>query len=101
MDGVKFQAERGHRLGPPGHPRGVSCGAQGPSPGPIKLLVKTAKGFEPRPVARLNALLERIFARPIDCAGLMGGLRAKLEGKTFEERRQEGLDVMRDIGIVE
>jgi hypothetical protein len=27
--------------------------------------------------------------------------RAKLKGKTFEERREEGLDVMRDIGIVE
>jgi hypothetical protein len=25
MDGAKFQARRGHRLDPPGHPRGVSC----------------------------------------------------------------------------
>ena len=76
MDGAKFQAERGHRLDPLGHPRGVSCGAQGPSLGPIKLLIKTATGFEPRPVAELNALLGRVFARSIDCAGLMGGLWA-------------------------
>ncbi|MGA8170984.1 MAG: hypothetical protein WB816_09170 [Methylocystis sp.] len=76
MDGVKFQAARGHLLDSPGHPRGVSCGAQGPSLGPIRLLLKTADGFEPRPVAELNVLLGRIFARPIDCAGLQGGLWA-------------------------
>ena len=76
MDGAKFQAERGHQLDPPGHPRGVSCGAEGPALGPIRLLVKTAVGFEPRPVAELNSLFGRIFARPIDCAGLLGGLSA-------------------------
>ncbi len=76
MDGAKFQAERGYRLDPPGHPRGVSCGAQGPALGPIRLLVKTAAGFEPRPLAELNSALGRIFARRIDCAGLIGGLWA-------------------------
>ena len=57
MDGAKFQAERGYRLDPPGHPRGVNCGAQGPALGPIRLLVKTAAGFEPRPLAELNRSL--------------------------------------------
>lgn len=75
MDGARFQAMRGYRLDPPGHPQGVSCDAEGPAMGPIRLLVKTAPGFEPRPVEELNGMLGRTFGRPIDCAGLLPGLR--------------------------
>jgi hypothetical protein len=74
MDGSEFAAARGYRLEPPGHPLGASCGAEGPSLGPIPLLAKTAKGFEPRPLAELNRVLSFVFDREIDCAGLIPGL---------------------------
>ncbi|QGM46569.1 hypothetical protein [Methylocystis heyeri] len=74
MDGTEFAAARGYRLEPPGHPQGASCGAEGPSLGPIPLLAKTATGFEPRPLAELNRVLSFVFAREIDCAGLIPGL---------------------------
>ncbi len=70
MDGATFQARRGHRLDPPGHPQGVSCDAEGPALGPIRLLVKTAAGLAPRPVEELNDVLGRTLGRPLDCADL-------------------------------
>jgi hypothetical protein len=33
--------------------------------------------------------------------GAEESLRVKLKGKSFEERREEGLKVMRNIGIIE
>ena len=75
MDGFKFQARRGFRLDPPGQSHGVSCDADGPAMEPIRLLIKTATGFAPRPVDELSVSLSRVFERAIDAAGLMSGLR--------------------------
>jgi hypothetical protein len=75
MDGEKFQAGRGYKLDPPGHPHGVSCDAQGPALGPIQLLVKTDAGFVVRPVEELNEIFSQTFGRPMDCTSLLPGLR--------------------------
>ncbi len=64
-----------YRLYPPGHPRGVSCDLDGPALGPIRLLVKSDRGFELRPAEELRSLLERIFGCPFDCADISRGLR--------------------------
>jgi len=71
-----FQAIREYGLNPPGHERGPSCDREGPALGPIRLLRKTEMGFEARPAEELEPLLTRIFARPIDCSGLLPGLSA-------------------------
>lgn len=71
-----FQAIREYGLDPPGHERGPNCDREGPALGPIRLLRKTEMGFEARPAEELEPLLTRIFARSIDCSGLMPGLSA-------------------------
>lgn len=76
MDSAKFQAGRGYRLEPPGHPQGASCNAEGASLGPIRLLTKSAAGFAPRPVTELNKVLGQTFGRPVDATGLLSGLDA-------------------------
>lgn len=76
MNGPRFQAVREYRLDPPGHSRGVSCDAQGPALGPIRLLVKTAAGLAPRPTEELSAVLGYTFGRPLDCSRLSQGLGA-------------------------
>lgn len=75
MNSARFPPIREYRLFPPGHPQGASCDADGLALGPIRLLVKNAYGLEPRPVGELNNVFTRTFGRPIDCAGLLPGLR--------------------------
>jgi hypothetical protein len=72
----KDEARQGFPLSPPGHSFGVSCGADGPSLGPIRLLEKTDGGFAPRPEAELDAILSTIYGRPFSSARLMPGLAA-------------------------
>ena len=76
MDGAEFQARRGHRLEPSGHPQGVSCDAHGPALGPIRLLAKTDTGFVPHPIGELNDVFSRTFGRPMDCSSLLPGLKS-------------------------
>lgn len=70
------QGVQEYRLEAPDHPYGMSCDANGPALGPIRLLAKTAGGFEPRPIDELQSIFEATFAHPFDCSGLLKGLRA-------------------------
>ena len=76
MDGVAFQAARGFRLDPPGDRNGVSCGENGPSIGPVRLLKRAQVGFVPRPVAELDAIFGSAFGHQIDCRELLPGLQS-------------------------
>ena len=76
MGDGRDEARQGFPLAPPGHSFGVSCGADGPSLGPIRLLEKTDQGFAPRPEAELDAILGTIYGRPFSSARLMPGLAA-------------------------
>jgi hypothetical protein len=59
---------RAYRLAPAGHRNGVSCDANGPSLGPVRLLRRTMFGFEPRPANELDFVLSRAFAAPVRMA---------------------------------
>jgi hypothetical protein len=72
---------------------------QGPALGPIRLLAPTSAGFAPRPVEDLNAALSSVFEREFDCAGT--SVRSSLKGKSFDEQWEEGLKIMRKVGILE
>lgn len=63
-----------HRLAPAGHPSSVSCGEDGPSIGPVRLLRRTEFGFEPRPMGELDFVLSKAFGAPITTSGMMPGL---------------------------
>lgn len=64
-----------YRLEAPDHPYGMSCDANGPALGPIRLLAKTANSFEPRPIDELQNIFDATFAHPFDYSGLLKGLR--------------------------
>jgi hypothetical protein len=76
MDGESFQATRGYRLDTPTDRQGVSCDERGPALGPIRLLTKTAAGWQPYAPDQLNSILGEILARPVNSTALMPGLRA-------------------------
>jgi hypothetical protein len=63
-----------YRLVSSDHERGVSCDADGPAIGPIRLLVRVAQGFEPRSCDELQSIFDAAFERPFDCADLTRGL---------------------------
>jgi hypothetical protein len=55
---------------------GVSCGENGPRIGPIHLLKRTERGFEPRWVGELDFVLSAAMNRPVHFTSKMGGLKA-------------------------
>lgn len=57
MDGFEIQAARGYRLDDPADPAGVSCDAEGPKVGPVRLLIRTSFGFAPRSAEELDFVL--------------------------------------------
>jgi hypothetical protein len=74
MERARHSGMQEYRLVPPDHERGVSCDANGPALGPIRLLVRAGRGFEPRSSDELQSIFDATFERPFDGAGLTRGL---------------------------
>jgi hypothetical protein len=81
--GIRFQ-----RLAPSGDAGGVSCDADGPAIGPIRLLTKTDSGFAPRPVEELNKVFAFVVGHPVDCSNLVERLRSVTKAMNEGERAQ-------------
>lgn len=71
-----FRGLRWHRLVPPGDRFGVSCDADGPSIGPVRLFERTEIGLRPRPADELDFVLGLALGHPTDFAVKMSGLKA-------------------------
>jgi hypothetical protein len=64
------------RLAPATDKFGVSCDENGPRIGPVQLLKRTERGFEPRWVGEVDFVLSAAMNRPVHFASKMGGLKA-------------------------
>jgi hypothetical protein len=64
------------RLAPATDKFGVSCDENGPRIGPIHLLKRTERDFEPRWVGELDFVLSAAMNRPVHFASKMGALKA-------------------------
>ena len=64
------------RLAPETDEFGLSCDEEGPRIGPVRLLKRTDRGFEPRWVGELDFVLSAAMQRPVQFADKMRGLRA-------------------------
>ena len=76
MTGALFLGGHFHHLSSSGDGLGASCDENGPALGPVRLLVKSSKGFAPRPVEELNEIFGFAFGGPFDCADLVERLEA-------------------------
>jgi hypothetical protein len=68
MNDLRSWPGRAHRLDSVGRCGGVSCDANGPNLGPVRLLRRTIFGFEPRPAAELDFILSRALGAPVEMA---------------------------------
>lgn len=66
----------------------ASCGENGPSVGPIRLLIKTGANFAPRPVEELNRVFSFVAGRPVNCSGLVSRLGSVTRAMNAGERAQ-------------
>lgn len=76
MTDSRFHGGHFHRISSLADGLGVSCDENGPSLGPVRLLVKTSDGFTPRPTDELNKIFGLAFGRPFDSSNLVERLQS-------------------------
>jgi hypothetical protein len=70
MEPYQSRGQRSYRLQPAGDGLGLSCGPEGPTLGPVRLLSKSRVGFAPRSNAELDWVLSHALGRAVTASSL-------------------------------